>query len=122
MLRFRSIRTGQCLVLTALIAGSAFTALPVAAATPRGFTNCINSSTVIGHFAKCCTDFGGTVVTVPATNDSASHTTCTFPPAAQEGITPPKPEVVTQVPPPPASNPPAKPPVAGSIVPAPPRT
>jgi hypothetical protein len=96
-------RARQCLAVAALMAGVALAAPPLAGATPRGFSNCANSSSEIGHFAKCCTDYGGTVETVPATNDSASYKTCTFPPAAQEGSTPPKPEVVTQVAPPPAA-------------------
>lgn len=99
-------RAASCLAAAALMAGVALAAQPIAGATPRGFSNCASSSTAIGTFAKCCADFGGTVVTVPATNDSSAHNTCTFPPqpAAQEGSAPPRPEVVTQVVPPPAAQ------------------
>ncbi|MDQ1730214.1 MAG: hypothetical protein QOK10_373 [Pseudonocardiales bacterium] len=100
-------RTGQCLAAAALMAGVALAVEPIAAATPDqsyDMTRCVNSKS--GTFAQCCEANGGAVVTVPATNDSSSHKTCTFPaqPASQEGTTPPKAGItVTQVAPPPAA-------------------
>lgn len=93
-------RTSHCLAAAALMAGVALAAQPIAGASPEGFSNCVNRSTEIGTFAKCCADYGGTLV------DHSSHKTCTFPAptASQEGSTPPKARItVTQVTPRPAA-------------------
>jgi hypothetical protein len=99
-------RIGHCLAAAALTAGLALAAQPTAGATPDQSYDmdfCVKGG---GGFANCCVGSGGTVVTVPETDDSASHKTCTFPaqPASQEGSTPPKAGItVTQVAPPPAA-------------------
>jgi len=100
-------RTSHCLAAAALMAGVALATEPIAAATPDQsyeMSRCVNSKS--GTFAVCCEANGGAVVTVPATDESSSYKTCTFPaqPASQEGSTPPKAgATVTQVQPPPRS-------------------